>query len=256
VSTQPEYQRVIPGTYNGRVNIDGQPAPDGTPISAAIDGVIWAVTATRGGRYVMDVPQRLPVKPPWFPEAGTIMFLTDWLPARESVPWRPGLAELDLTFDIGRGRVAPVGRRKFSADYLQRARNLYSDAAQRFQEGRYAEVVSAAQEALELAVKAVFIETGVDFPRSHRIGEPKFEDKLRALRDAEHWKKTGGWEAASLARLIFYSDFWGQGYTAAKYGSDALDASPSELFGRPEAELALSHLAEAVGRLQQLFPLG
>jgi len=246
---------MVPGTYAGRVSVDGRPGEDGMAISAAIGGVVWAITATRGGRYVMDVPQRLPAKPPWFPEAGKVSFMMGRVAAKESVAWRSGLTELDLAFETGGREARPSGKRKFSADYLRRARDLYLDAIRRFLEGRYPEVVSAVQEALELGVKAILIEAEVKPPRSHRIDERKFQDQLRALRCAvERWDEVeGGWEGTGLARVVFYASFWGQGYTAAKYGSDALEASPRELFGRPEAELALSHLAEAVGRLQTLF---
>jgi len=256
VSAQPRYQPVIPGTYNGRVTIDGRPAPDGTPISAAIGGVIWAVTATRGGRYVMDIPQALPTSPPWFPKAGTVSFLTGEVRATESAAWNSGLTDLDLAFETGGREVRPLGKSKFTADFLRRVRGLYVDALRRFEQGRFAEVVSAAQEGLELAVKAIFIEAEVEFPKSHRIGEAKFEDRLRALRGGvERWNEPGGWEGTGLARVVFYAGFWAHGYTPAKYGSDTLEASPSELFGRPEATLALWHLAEAVGRLDELSRL-
>jgi hypothetical protein len=215
---------------------------------------VWAVTATRGGRYAVDVPQRMPTQPPWFPEAGQVSFLMGDVSAKESAPWKGGLTEIDLTFETGGRGTRPLVEGKFSADYLRKARNLYGDAIVRFEKGRYPDVVLAVQEALELAVKAIFREAELEAPRYHQINERQFRKELLALRGVvEGWKIEGGWDGTGLARVIFYADFWAQGYLAAKYGSDTLAASPSDLFGRPEAQLALDHLAEAVGHLGRLF---
>jgi len=87
---------VFPGTYYGAVTIDGWPAADGTTVGAIIDGVVWAVTVTSGGRYVFEVPAALPVSPPCF-SAGTLTFTCDGATAAESDTWAAGPRELDLT---------------------------------------------------------------------------------------------------------------------------------------------------------------
>jgi len=88
---------VCPGTYNGRVRIYGQPAPDGAWIVALIDDVEWGSAVTQGGRYVVDIPERIPVTPPCFP-GGRIVFRCGDLTAAESPEWGSGLHDVDLTF--------------------------------------------------------------------------------------------------------------------------------------------------------------
>ena len=87
---------VIPGTYNGTVSINGAPAPDGTVVTATIDGVEWATDTTSGGRYVFDVPASLPTTAPCF-SGGDITFTCDSATAAETATWNSGLHDLNLT---------------------------------------------------------------------------------------------------------------------------------------------------------------
>jgi hypothetical protein len=87
---------VIPGTYNGTVTVNGVPAPDGTTVTATIDGVPWATDTTSGGRYVFDVPASLPTIPPCF-AGGDITFTCDSATATDTATWNSGLHDLNLT---------------------------------------------------------------------------------------------------------------------------------------------------------------
>jgi len=87
---------VIPGTYNGTVSINGAPAPDGTVVTATIDGVEWATDTTSGGRYVFDVPASLPTTAPCF-SGGDVAFTCDSATAAETATWNSGLHDLNLT---------------------------------------------------------------------------------------------------------------------------------------------------------------
>lgn len=140
---------------------------------------------------------------------------------------------------------------KFVHEYMQRAGALYADAARRFDQGRYPEVVSAVQEALELTVKGLFHAAGIDPPARHQIDDRRFRDELRRVREAVRtWSpREDEWQNEGMGRIFFLASFWAQAYTAAKYGSDVLDLSPSELFGRREAALALNHFGEVVTAL-------
>jgi hypothetical protein len=86
---------VIPATYNGVVTIDGQPAPDGTTITAEEFGITWAVATTSGGRYVFEVPMVMPVVPPCF-GGGTLTFQADGASCQESAQWAAGPQDLNL----------------------------------------------------------------------------------------------------------------------------------------------------------------
>jgi hypothetical protein len=87
----------LPTTFTGTVTVDGQPAPDGTTISAIdSDGQTWAMTTTCGGGYAINVPQSPPVTAPCFP-GGTISFQCDGASAAETGEATGGLQELNLT---------------------------------------------------------------------------------------------------------------------------------------------------------------
>lgn len=88
---------VFPATYNGCVSIRGQPAPDGAWIVALIDDIVWGNAVTESGRYVVDIPESMPVTPPCF-VGGRIVFRCGELTAVESPEWSSALHDLDLTF--------------------------------------------------------------------------------------------------------------------------------------------------------------
>ena len=99
----PEYcPPVFPGTYTGTVTIDGSPAPNGTVISAIVEGIVWASRVTSGANYVVDIPQTMPITPPCF-QGGWITFYADGLACAPVVEWAPGLHDLNL--DCGQALV-------------------------------------------------------------------------------------------------------------------------------------------------------
>ena len=86
---------VIPGTYNGLVRLNGVPAPAGYEVTANIGGTEWGTTIVSGGRYALDVPQRLPSSEPCF-AGGTITFTIDGGTCTPTADWSSGLHDLDL----------------------------------------------------------------------------------------------------------------------------------------------------------------
>ena len=97
-SPTPEFcDPVFPTTFRGTVTVHGQPAPDGTWISAiGSDELTWATTTTSGGSYNMDVPATMPVTEPCFP-GGTISFTCDGASATETGSATGGLKDLNLS---------------------------------------------------------------------------------------------------------------------------------------------------------------
>jgi hypothetical protein len=87
---------VIPGTYNGLVRLNGVPAPAGYEVTATIDGTEWGSTIVSGGRYALDVPQKLPAAEPCF-SGGTITFMIDGGVCEPTVDWASGLHDVDLS---------------------------------------------------------------------------------------------------------------------------------------------------------------
>jgi membrane-associated protease RseP (regulator of RpoE activity) len=94
-------QLLIPGTYMGVVYLNGDVAPVGSTITAEQGGVTWGSTTVEdAGFYILDtlavdVPRE---SPPCSPD-GPISFRMGDLIAKESVDWRSGLVDLNLTFE-------------------------------------------------------------------------------------------------------------------------------------------------------------
>jgi len=86
----------FPGLYNGRVLLDGSLAAAGWEVTAWVNDVEWASTIVSGGRYAMDIPDRLAVDTCF--EAGTITFKLDGMTCEPSPEWAAGLQDdVDLT---------------------------------------------------------------------------------------------------------------------------------------------------------------
>ena len=90
---------VFPGTYNGRVLIDGKPAASGYQLTASIGDVQWGSATISGGRYAMDIPDHMPTAKPCF-EGGTITFALNGMtctPVEQGADvWKAGIRNVDL----------------------------------------------------------------------------------------------------------------------------------------------------------------
>jgi hypothetical protein len=90
---------VFPGTYNGRVLINGTPATSGYQLTASIGDAEWGSAIISGGRYAMDIPDHMPTVKPCF-EGGTITFALNGMtcaPVEEGADeWGSGIRDVDL----------------------------------------------------------------------------------------------------------------------------------------------------------------
>lgn len=113
---------------------------------------------------------------------------------------------------------------------------------------RWSEAIEAAQESIELSVKALLSLLRVRFSPRHgwendsllRIAEQIRErDLLRKL------KSQGLYWSPRLPRLLLIANLWARFYIPAKYGMEQGGlASPQELFEQKEAALAVEHAEE------------
>ena len=87
---------VIPGTYNGLVRLNGAPAAAGYEVTAVIDGTEWGSAIVSGGRYALDVPQKLPAAEPCF-AGGTLTFEINGATCEPTEEWASGLHDVDLS---------------------------------------------------------------------------------------------------------------------------------------------------------------
>ena len=80
------------------------------------------------------------------------------------------------------------------------------------------------------------------YPQEHRIPKEEFRKVMKALEiTGEEEALLMGVDHEKIPRLYLYSEFWHQFYTVAKYGDEELGIPSDKLFGREEAELALTH---------------
>lgn len=88
---------VFPGTYNGRVLINSQPAAPGYEVTATVGGEQWGSAIVSGGRYAMDIPDHLPAREPDCFVPGPITFDLNGMTCSPSPEWAPGIQDVDLT---------------------------------------------------------------------------------------------------------------------------------------------------------------
>ncbi|MDP2949739.1 MAG: thrombospondin type 3 repeat-containing protein [Chloroflexota bacterium] len=90
---------VFPGTYNGLVRVSGQPATSGLELTVTVGDQEWGSTFVSGGRYTLDIPQKLPVSVPCF-TGGTLVFKLDGMTCTpvqaEGAQWAAGIQDVDL----------------------------------------------------------------------------------------------------------------------------------------------------------------
>ncbi len=120
------------------------------------------------------------------------------------------------------------------------------------------ESIQAAQECIELAVKAVLAILNIRFPSSHewKPDKSEFAGIAHQIQERQLLHKLAKQYldyAIRLPRLLFLMNFWAQFYITAKYGFEAeYLASAKDLFGQGEAELAVQHAKECLSAANQL----
>jgi HEPN domain-containing protein len=124
---------------------------------------------------------------------------------------------------------------------------------------RISEAIQAAQECVELSVKACLRILEINFPHSHGWNDKQLPEiakqiehrgLLARLRD-QHLN-----HSIRLPRLLFLANFWHQFYIQAKYGMEVGSlASAKDLFEKKEAEIAVSHADECHHAAWSLFHL-
>jgi len=120
--------------------------------------------------------------------------------------------------------------------FYHRSENMRSQAKAQFEKFCYPESVSASQESMEFAIKAIFLFLQEEYPRTHEL---KDEDFLKILEKIPEELKFH-----NFPRLLLINRFWSNLYLIAKYGNEKLGIGPEKLFKKDEAELALKHADE------------
>ena len=142
-------------------------------------------------------------------------------------------------------------QRKTIEGWIDKASNQLQ-AAREYAKSSYrcSEAVQAAQECVELSVKAILSFLGVEYPRAHEWDPEKkpFGQIARQISERRLLEKLAEQNlshSVPLPRLLLLMNFWSQFYVAAKYGFEAeYLASAHELFRTDDAKLAVAHADE------------
>jgi HEPN domain-containing protein len=129
------------------------------------------------------------------------------------------------------------------------AQDLYRRAVMRIKsaelahtEASYPDVVRYSQESVELSLKAALRAVGVEYPKQHDVSRI-----LRSVRD-----RFPEWLRGEVDRLGEISRDLADKRSPSLYGIESLGKTASDIFGREEAERALSdakHVLNTVNRL-------
>lgn len=139
-----------------------------------------------------------------------------------------------------------------ASNQLQTAEKLLSTRTQD------SESIQAAQESIELTVKAVLAFLNIEFPPTHewKPDRKEFAVIARQIQERQLLHKLAKQyldNVIRLPRLLFLMNFWAPFYITAKYGFEAEFLAPAkDLFGREEAELAVQHAQECLSAANSL----
>lgn len=145
------------------------------------------------------------------------------------------------------------GKRKTIEGWIDKASNQFQAAEKHLSTHiEYSESIQAAQECIELAVKAVLVILNIECPPSHEWKPDKKElagiaHQIQERQLLAKLAKQYLDNAVRLPRLLFLMNFWAPFHITAKYGFEAAYlASAKDLFGKEEAELAVQHAKECL----------
>ena len=119
---------------------------------------------------------------------------------------------------------------------LRQAERRQKSAQTAFEEGDFAYVVRQCLEGVGLALKAVLIHAGVDFPRWHDVGPILMQEK----------ESLSFWDEEKLQRFASYSRQLSNDRAKSMYGDEELLLAPESLFFQHDAREAMGYLAEVL----------
>ncbi len=137
-------------------------------------------------------------------------------------------------------------KRKTVEGWIEKASNHLGFAKEKVKTYYFdSECVQAAQQCVELSVKAILEFLDIDYPHVHGWNKEQLEKIAKQIRDRqllERLAEANLGHSVRLPRLIFLANFWAQFYLQSKYGLEAgYLASAKDLFEHEDAELAVRH---------------
>jgi HEPN domain-containing protein len=141
-------------------------------------------------------------------------------------------------------------KRNLIEGWLQKAFNQLHAAREHLKYAcRPSETIQAAQECVELSVKAILSILNIQYSKKHgwEVNKEEFEKISKQISDANILEKLANENLSHirLPRLIMLMNFWSPLYLPSKYGYSANDLAPAkDLFDDKEAKLAVEHAKE------------
>lgn len=131
---------------------------------------------------------------------------------------------------------------KLAEDYCRRAKIRIKSAELAYAEKSYPDVVRYGQECVELSLKAALRAVGVEYPKEHDMSRI-----LRAVKD-----RFPEWFRTEIGKLGEISRDLADKRAPSLYGIESSGKAPSDIFGKDDAEKALSdarYVLNTVGKL-------
>ncbi len=134
---------------------------------------------------------------------------------------------------------------RLAESFVGQAFNKAGEARTLLLLGRYPGCISAAQDCIELATKAIFLILKGEYPREHEFKDEDLEEIIDKVPEDLGW--------VEFHRLIVFNKLWPRLRALAKYGHEKLSLGPEKFFERKEAELAVKHAEECYEMAHRLL---
>ena len=133
--------------------------------------------------------------------------------------------------------------KEMAVGFLRQAERRQKSAKAALEETDFAYVVRQCQEGIELALKAVLIYTGIDFPKWHDVGPILISEK----------ELLKFWSEEILQKFASYSRQLSNDRARSMYGDEDLLLAPENLFFRHDAGEALANLGEILEKVKEII---
>jgi HEPN domain-containing protein len=137
-------------------------------------------------------------------------------------------------------------KRKTVKGWLEKASRYACDAKENAKSGyRVSDAIQAAQQCVELSVKAILTLHDIPYQRNHGWDRKELAEIAKHIQNRGLLNRLAAQNLqfqVPLPRLLFRANFWSQFYLEAKYGIEAGYLAPAQdLFEPADADLAARH---------------
>jgi HEPN domain-containing protein len=132
---------------------------------------------------------------------------------------------------------------ELARDYMRRAQVRLESAERTFASGDYPDTVRFSQECVELSLKAALRFVGVEYPKEHDVG--------KIMKMVE--KRFPAWFRDEIDKMAEISEELVSKRSASLYGLEIANKPPASIFGKKDAEAALSGARFVISKVKELL---